>query len=163
MHVLCLHNAIWEHVTVNTNLCYRSTKGWCILCSPDGGLCIQPSRAPMGYSASASARSLCYKSHCISTKAPTLTTGPPLERETDPRRQRDTGACTRVKGWRFLKRNQKWKKKWWKKKTMIVSRKEGTEEERKEEDKAEKVSTLNRIYNELGWTANKLQKLFGFP
>lgn len=33
---------------------------------------------------------------------------------------------------------------------MIVSRKEGTEEERKEEDKAEKVSTLNRIYNELG-------------
>lgn len=49
------------------------------------------------------------------------------------------------------------------KKTMIDSEKEGTEEEREEKDKADKVSTLNRIYNELGWTANKLQKLFGFP
>lgn len=38
------------------------------------------------------------------------------------------------------------------KKTMIVSEKEGTEEEREEKDKADKVSTLNRIYNELGWT-----------
>lgn len=36
------------------------------------------------------------------------------------------------------------------KKTMIVSEKEGTEEEWEEKDKADKVSTLNRIYNELG-------------
>lgn len=134
-------------MTVNTNLCYRSTKGWCILCSPDGGLCIQPSRAPMGYSASASARSLCHKSRCISTKAPSLTTGPPLEREKIKRH----GSMHEGEGMKIFKEGSEVKKKKeMEKKTMIVSEKEGTEEEREEKDKADKVSTLNRIYNELG-------------
>lgn len=94
-------------MTVNTNLCYRSTKGWCILCSPDGGLCIQPSRAPMGYSASASARSLCHKSRCISTKAPSLTTGPPLEREKIKRH----GSMHEGEGMKIFKEGSEVKKK----------------------------------------------------
>lgn len=59
---------------------YRCRKGWCILCSPDEDPYIQPSRAPTNCSASASPGSLCYKSHCIATTAPTPATDPPLER-----------------------------------------------------------------------------------
>lgn len=59
---------------------YHCKKGWNILCSPDEDLYIQPSHAQTNCNASASPGSLCYKSHCISTMAPTLTTDPPLER-----------------------------------------------------------------------------------